>query len=174
MAKSIPFDRIVDKIVGLGVPGLVLLITIKIVGFAGAAAITTALASLGGPFGMIGGIAALSIIGLVVRGISKFGFWRIMRAVVDGLIEKGRSEEDIIKEIESYRFISKTMKLKLVDYIKEAFKERDTGGADGPAQDGPAEKTGQDSGGDEGEESTQDDSKGDGEQDPEESESEEA
>ena len=41
-------DKVVDKIVGLGVPGLVLLIAVSISGFSGAAALTAALASLGG------------------------------------------------------------------------------------------------------------------------------
>ena len=48
-------DKIVEKIVGLGVPGLILLVAINISGYAGAAAITSSLAILGGPAGMIGG-----------------------------------------------------------------------------------------------------------------------
>ena len=39
-------DKIVNKIVGLGVPGLVLLMAMGISGWVGAAAITTALAML--------------------------------------------------------------------------------------------------------------------------------
>lgn len=43
-------DKIVSKIVALGVPGLVLLLAIGATGYAGAAAITTALCAIG-PFG---------------------------------------------------------------------------------------------------------------------------
>ncbi|MFM6039787.1 MAG: hypothetical protein ACKPBB_18935 [Sphaerospermopsis kisseleviana] len=48
-------DKIVDKIAALGVPGLVLVVAMAFTGWAGAAAITTGLAVLGGPFGMLGG-----------------------------------------------------------------------------------------------------------------------
>ncbi|NEO66978.1 MAG: hypothetical protein F6J98_44155 [Moorea sp. SIO4G2] len=41
-------------------------------GFTGAAAITAALAMLG-PFGMIGGIAFLGVVGIAADGLSKFG-----------------------------------------------------------------------------------------------------
>lgn len=45
-------DQIVDKIAALGVPGLVLLVAMAFTGWAGAAALTTALAALGGSLGM--------------------------------------------------------------------------------------------------------------------------
>ena len=58
-------DKLVDKIVALGVPGLVLLIAMSATGWAGAAALTTALAALGGPLGMLGGIAVLGMLSLI-------------------------------------------------------------------------------------------------------------
>lgn len=58
-------DYIVQKIVALGIPGIVLLVAMAASGWAGAAAITTALATLGGPFGMIGGIAMLGVLVIV-------------------------------------------------------------------------------------------------------------
>src|SRR5690242_20926998 len=57
------FQKTVSNLVGLGIPGLILLAVIATTGYAGAAAITTALATLGGPFGMLGGIAALVAMG---------------------------------------------------------------------------------------------------------------
>lgn len=51
-------DRIVNKIAGLGVPGIMLMVAISMTGLSGAAAITAALALLG-PGGMLGGIAFL-------------------------------------------------------------------------------------------------------------------
>jgi hypothetical protein len=50
------FQRVVESLVALGVPGLVLLVAVATSGFAGAAALTTGLATLGGPLGMVGGI----------------------------------------------------------------------------------------------------------------------
>ncbi len=46
-------DKIVEKIVSIGVPGIMLLVAISMTGLSGAAAITAALALLG-PGGMIG------------------------------------------------------------------------------------------------------------------------
>lgn len=70
---KLSFDKIVDTITGLGVPGLVLLFAMALTGYAGAAAITTALAALGGPFGMIGGIGMLVVLALISKGLAKWG-----------------------------------------------------------------------------------------------------
>lgn len=67
-------DKIVGIIASLGIPGLVLLVAMGVSGWVGAAAITTGLASLGGPLGMLGGIALLGVLTLVSRAIAKFGF----------------------------------------------------------------------------------------------------
>ncbi|MDO9547705.1 MAG: hypothetical protein Q7J65_01910 [Candidatus Marinimicrobia bacterium] len=111
-------DKLVEKIVALGIPGLVLLIAISATGYTGAAALTTALAALGGPFGMLGGIALLGLLVLISNGIAKYGFERIYRAVLGKLKEDGLTEEEIIKKINNYP-ISKGMKLKLINVIEE-------------------------------------------------------
>ena len=111
-------DKIVDKIAALGVPGLVLLVAMAVTGYAGAAAITGALALLGGPFGMLGGIAVLGILGLISKGIAEYGFEKIFHAVVDQLRKKGKSIADIEREVNSYP-ISKNLKLKIRDYLRE-------------------------------------------------------
>lgn len=114
---SVPFDKVVDKIVALGVPGLVLLAAMHFVGWAGAAAITAALAALGGPLGMLGGIAMLGLLTLVSKAIADYGFERIMKAVVDGLKKKGKTKAEIIKTINGYAFVSKDLKQKLIAYV---------------------------------------------------------
>ncbi len=111
-------DQIVDKIAALGVPGLVLLVAMAVTGWAGAAAITAALAMLGGPFGMIGGIAVLGLLGLISKGLAEYGFEQIFQAVVDELHKKGKSKLDIEKEVDSYP-ISKDLKLKINDYLRQ-------------------------------------------------------
>jgi hypothetical protein len=111
-------DQIVDKIAALGVPGLVLLVAMSVAGFAGAAALTTALAMLGGPFGMIGGIAVLGILGLMSKGLAEYGFEKMFQGVVDELRKKGKTTSDIEKEVDSYP-ISKDLKLKIRDYLRE-------------------------------------------------------
>lgn len=91
-------DRIVDKIAALGVPGLILVAAMAITGWAGAAAITAGLALLGGPFGMLGGIAVLGILGLISQGLTEYGFEEFFRAVVYELRKQGKSKSDIQKE----------------------------------------------------------------------------
>ena len=63
-------DRIVNKIAGLGVPGIMLMVAISMTGLSGAAAITAALALLG-PGGMLGGIAFLLLAGAVTSALTE-------------------------------------------------------------------------------------------------------
>ncbi len=55
-------DEFVERLAGIGVPAVIFLIVMSTTGLAGAAAVTTALATLG-PFGMISGIGVLILTG---------------------------------------------------------------------------------------------------------------
>ncbi len=110
-------DKVVDKIAGFGIPGLVLLIVMGTTGFAGAAAITTALAVLGGPLGMLGGIAMLGLLVFISKAISDWGFERVLTNVVRRLEDEGKSKSEIIETINGYP-LSKSLKLKIIDKIK--------------------------------------------------------
>jgi hypothetical protein len=110
-------DRIVNKTAALGVPGLVLLVTMAVTGWAGASALTTALVVLGDSFGMLGGIGVLGILALISKGLSDFGFEAIFKATLEELSRKGKSKEDIEREIESYP-ISYDLKLKTKNYLQ--------------------------------------------------------
>ncbi|MBE7023594.1 MAG: hypothetical protein E7412_03915 [Ruminococcaceae bacterium] len=104
-------EKIIAKIAGLGVPGIVLLVAIGATGYTGAAAITTALAALG-PGGMIGGIALLGVIGVVSSAITEYGFDAILTGVVKELYKRGETKHTILCKISKYP-ISKTLKAKL-------------------------------------------------------------
>ena len=108
-------EKIVSRIAGLGVPGLVLLVAIHTTGYAGGAAIIAALSALG-PGGIIGGIATLGIIGLIVQGLAEFGLEAIFSDVVDELIRRGESRESILSKIESYP-LSNSLKRKLREQV---------------------------------------------------------
>ena len=110
-------DKVVSKIVALGVPGLVLLVAMAASGWAGGAAIVTALAILGGPAGMIGGIALLCVLALISNALAKYGFERIFQASVRRFREKGMSKEEILRKVESYP-VSRDIKLKLRDALE--------------------------------------------------------
>src|SRR5271157_4858495 len=113
-----PLDKIIDKIVALGVPGLVLVIVIATMGVSGGAAIVAALAVLGGPFGMIGGIAALGLILLISEALAKYGMEKIVVGVVAGLKKKGFTISQIKETIKKYP-ISKSLKLKIIGMLSE-------------------------------------------------------
>ena len=110
-------DKIIDKIAALGVPGLVLVVAMALSGWAGAAAITAALAALGGPFGMLGGIALLGVLALISKAIASYGFESVFRGVLNRLKRNGNSSEEIKAQIDGYWFVSADLKRKLRDYI---------------------------------------------------------
>ncbi len=110
-------DKIVSKIASLGIPGLILLIAIDATGYAGAAAMTAALASIG-PGGMLGGIITLGIGVLIVDAISKYGFEAIYRGVIRELYKRGETKESILNNIDKYP-ISGDLKRKLKEILSK-------------------------------------------------------
>jgi hypothetical protein len=113
-----PLDKVVDKIAALGVPGLVLVVAMAATGWAGAAAITTALAALGGPLGMLGGIAVLIILALISKALADYGFEAVFKATVRKLVAQGHSISDIKRKISSYP-ISESLKIKIIYYLDQ-------------------------------------------------------
>lgn len=111
--------QLVGVIAGLGVPGLVLLVVMSASGFAGAAALTTALAALGGPFGMLGGIAALGVLAFMAKGLAEYGLDAIFEAVVDQLIQTGRSIDDIIDEVRSMPLVPEEIKSIIISKLNQ-------------------------------------------------------
>ena len=122
---KIPLDKVIEKIVALGVPGLVLVIVIATTGLAGGAAIVTALAILGGPLGMMGGLAVLGILVLIFNAITEYGVEVVANRVIQGLIEKGMSKEEIIKKIDTYWFLSYNLKRKMKDMVTDYRSDED-------------------------------------------------
>lgn len=112
-------DKIFDKIAALGVPGLVLVVVMAGSGYAGAAAITTALAALGGPIGMIGGIGMLIILGLISKALAQKGIEITFKEVLKRIKEKGKTNIEIKKVIDGYWFLSKELQRKLMEYIEK-------------------------------------------------------
>lgn len=119
-AHAFGIDDAVEELVGLGVPGLVLLGVMSTAGCAGAAAFVSALSTLGGPMGMMGGAVVLYLIYKVSQLLAKVGFEKIAKGVVKGLIEKGKSKSEIIKEIKNYPLISNELRQKLICFVKHS------------------------------------------------------
>ncbi|HQC47392.1 MAG TPA: hypothetical protein PK483_05170 [Candidatus Syntrophosphaera sp.] len=112
-------NEVVQKVVALGIPGLVVVVVIGTTGLTGGAAIVATLAILGGPFGMLGGLAALGLLTLVANAITRFGLDQIAIAVVDGLMKNGHSKNDIWNTINGIPgfLLSRRFKEKCRSYI---------------------------------------------------------
>ena len=115
------FDKVVSTVVGLGVPGLILVLMIGGAGgaAAGAAGITAALAAFG-PGGMVGGLISIPIAVLISKGIAEYGIEKILKAVLKEMKRKGHTKEELINKIGKYP-VSKNLKLKLKEEIKNFY-----------------------------------------------------
>lgn len=107
-------DKVVQKLVAMGIPGLVLLAIAGTTGLAGGAALVTALSVAGGPFGLLGGAVALGALALTVDAVAEYGFEKIARGVVQGLIDKGMTKGQIRGKIKSYKLLSSDLKAKIL------------------------------------------------------------
>ena len=87
-------------------------------GFTGAAAITTGLAALGGPLGMLGGIALLVILGLIGRALAQYGFEAVFKGVLNRLKANGMTNDEIKTTVDGYWFVSSDLRRKLNDYVE--------------------------------------------------------
>nr|WP_290222760.1 hypothetical protein [Trichocoleus desertorum] len=108
-------DDAFRKVAALGLPGVMLVIAMATTGFAGAAAITTALAVLGGPFGMLGGIGILGITALVADSLAKVGIEGFLRGIYCER-RKAESRERLVREIQGLP-ISDDLKRLLKDVV---------------------------------------------------------
>lgn len=122
---DMPLDRAAEKVAALGVPGVVLVVVMAISGHYGGAAIIWSLAALGGPLGMLGGIALLGILALVSDALSRWGVDAFLRAVLRRLKETGYAKEDILKKISGYWFLSKSRRDAIRRYIDELYPRDD-------------------------------------------------
>ena len=108
-------NKVVEKIVSIGVPGIMLMIALSMTGLYGAAAITAALALLG-PGGMIGGVVTLLVAGAIASAISEYGFDALFRAVIKKMCRNGETKESIRAKIEKGPW-SKKLKTKAISEL---------------------------------------------------------
>ncbi len=105
-------DEVIKKIAAMGLPGIVLLVVMASTGLTGAAAITAALALLGGPGGMLGGIAVLGLTGLITDALANVGLEELLTAVY---CQRRRSESHgkLLAEIDSLSLFDGDLKQRL-------------------------------------------------------------
>ncbi|BBD63552.1 serine/threonine kinase (plasmid) [Nostoc sp. HK-01] len=106
-------DEVVKKVAALSLPIIILVVTMATTGFTGASAITAALAFLGGPTGMLGGIAVLELTGLITDALAKV----ILEGFLTSIYSQRRQTEAHTKLLKEIDFL-----LLFDHYLKERLK----------------------------------------------------
>ena len=112
-------DDLAGEVASLGVTGLVLIFFMAVSGYAGAAALTTALATLGGPFGMLGGIGVLFLLTRISKVIAQIGIDNFAKQVMQKMIENGKSKASLLQDIDKFPLISADLREKLRQFVYE-------------------------------------------------------
>lgn len=114
-------DEVVKKLASLGLPGVTLVIIIATTGLEGNVVVPIVLATLGGPFGMIGGLAVLGIVSWVGEYLAEYGTEALLTAVYT---ERRKNEAlgGILREINSLA-ISDELKTKLKNNVSNSPKK---------------------------------------------------
>lgn len=109
-------DEVIRTVAAFGFPGVILLIVMATTGLSGAAAITSALAILGGPVGMLGGIGALLVVGKLADLLAQFGTELVLIRIYEIRSEKEPLEK-LCHEIDNLPFINNELKQKVKTVI---------------------------------------------------------
>ena len=112
MKINISLDELISKLASIGVPALVLLLTMASTGLAGAAAITASLALLG-PGGMVGGVVTLLAGGVLTEVLAQFGIETVISLMIGRMYQDGETQASIEERINGM-YISKKLKLKII------------------------------------------------------------
>ncbi|MEH2114388.1 hypothetical protein [Nostoc sp.] len=103
-------DEIIKKLAGLGLPGVIIVI-LTVTSGGSSAAVAATLTALGGPFGILGGIALLGLITVVGDAVAGSGFEAIVKAIYKER-SKTESVQFLLQEIKGLP-ITEELKLKL-------------------------------------------------------------
>jgi hypothetical protein len=113
--KVLSVDEIGRKLASLGAPAIAFAIAPSVaggMGLTGGAVITTALAMLGGPVGMIGGLITLGLLTAIADTVGKYGIEAVLLATFKARREQGLVTEQLFVEIDGL-WISDELKYKL-------------------------------------------------------------
>lgn len=113
-------DEVIKKVAALGLPGVILVITMAATGLTGAAAITAALAILGGPAGMFGGIAVLGLTGLIADALTEVGLEDFLTAVYC-LRRQSEPHGSLLSEIDGLSLFDGDIRDRLRTTVTEGF-----------------------------------------------------
>ncbi|MBD2291038.1 hypothetical protein H6F92_20570 [Microcystis wesenbergii FACHB-1317] len=112
---GVSLDEVAKRIGSLGLPGVILVVTVSTSG-ATTYPIAFALATLGGPLGVFGGLGLLSLTTVVGDVLTNYGIEAVLAAIYKDR-RKQEAQEDLIKEVEGLP-ITQGLKLKLKQQIE--------------------------------------------------------
>lgn len=111
-------EKILSKVAAVSVTGSVFQIACKGSKHTGCAAFTSGLSSLGGAFGMKGGLVTLGLVGIATDLVFEQAIDLILKGVVKQLYREGESLEEICSKIDEYP-VSIELKLKLKETVSQ-------------------------------------------------------
>ncbi|MCA2554438.1 MAG: hypothetical protein IM466_12090 [Microcystis sp. M04BS1] len=114
---GVSLDEVAKRIGSLGLPGVILVVTVSTSG-ATTYPIAFALAALGGPLGVFGGLGLLGLTTFVGDALTNYGIEAVLAAIYKDR-RKQEAQEDLIKEVEGLP-ITQGLKLKLKQQIESA------------------------------------------------------
>jgi hypothetical protein len=92
-------ERVVSALASLGITGLLVVVIAGTTGYAGAAAITAALASFG-PGGMVGGIVCFALVALTMNAVAIYGWKSVEGAIINRWLSEGKSKDDTLAQFQ--------------------------------------------------------------------------
>lgn len=113
-------DEIARMAASLGLPAVMFAVACSIaagMGLAGGAVITTALAMLGGPFGMVAGLGVLGASTLIGNAVANYGIEEFLVAVYNVHRSNGRPCSELTREINTL-WISYELKRRIINRIR--------------------------------------------------------
>ena len=122
-----PLDEVVRIAASVGAPAVLLIVALSTVGasgLAGAAALSAALALLGGPAGMPGGILVLTFAGGVSAALASYGLEALLVAIYHRRIEISKDPDIVdvvVQEINSNRLLRNSQKRTIISAITKTF-----------------------------------------------------
>lgn len=113
-------DTVLSLLASIGGAGAVIIIVAATTGYAGCVALVAALALLGGPFGILGGVFATAGISVLIYAIGQYGVDYVMERLVLRWKEQGKSVSEIEDEINNMSsvLVSYDTKAKAIAYVR--------------------------------------------------------
>jgi hypothetical protein len=127
MINRDPLDEVVRIAASVGAPAVLLIVALSIVGtsgLAGGAALTAALALLGGPGGIPAGIMVLTFVGGVSAALASYGLEALLVAIYNRRIEISEDPDIVgvvVKEIQANRLLRDSQKRTIISAVTKTF-----------------------------------------------------